>query len=77
MSEDLRSKITRRFTAENRQRLRAALRRIGEALPICDDAEACGVNVAGMRQAYLEMKSNLEEIEARFMDQSEAVLNDG
>ncbi len=67
MPENLRDRISQKLTTDDLHKLRAMRRRIGDAFPICDDAEACGGNITGPRQALQMMDLQFAEIEKRFM----------
>jgi len=67
MADDMRSRIREKLTHEELTKLRAMRARIADALPVCDDAEACGANVSGPREALKAMDAQFAMIEERFM----------
>ncbi len=67
MHETPADRIRQVFTHEELGKLREIRRRIADVLPICDEAEACGANVIGPRQALQAMDLQFVEIEKRFM----------
>lgn len=67
MPETLKQKIAAKLDLTELHKLREIRRRIADALPVCDDAEACGCNMDGPRNALKMMDVQLSEIETRFM----------
>lgn len=67
MPHDIAGKIAEKLTIDELTKLRSMRDRIARALPVCDDAEKCGANVAGQRQALQMMDQQFEEIQKRFM----------
>ena len=77
MPDTMRDRIAQKFTHVELNRLRDMRARIAAALPVCDDAEACGANVEGPRQALQLMDTQFQEIETRFMPSAASDPNNG
>ena len=67
MPESIRERIAVKLDHSELLKLRGIRRRIVDALPVCDDADACGCNMDGPRNALKMMDMQLGEIETRFM----------
>ena len=55
------------LTKQDDERVVAALRKIGEILPILDDAEACGIECQNRRDNLERKRKKLEAIRQRFI----------
>ena len=78
MPTEAQERIRQALGPEQHRRLRAARDRIAAVIPVCDDAEACNVEVSAYRAALLEMDRRLEEIEKRFFPvDPNGVISDG
>lgn len=76
MTEDIRDRIRQKLSAEDGLRIRAMRRRIADTMPICEDALACGANVAGSQQALRMMDENFAQIEVRFIPSTAGTVDD-
>lgn len=61
------SKYRQIYTRADYDKLKDLQRKLHDLLPICDDAEACGVETAAWRGLIEETQRTLTEIESRFM----------
>jgi hypothetical protein len=76
MPDSIRERIAVKLDHAELLKLREMRRRIADALPVCDEADACGCNMDGPRNALKMMDTQFAEIETRFMPHLAASSHD-